>query len=324
MALAWERFAPPPGWTRNGAEWRGCCPVTGEGRTRAWAAPGRGLLGCRHCGDGGGRLAGADFAAHAAAVGVLADRWQPAPHPRPVTRAPAPPSDLADGAALVASVWRRAAPLADTPGAVYLARRVGWSGEWPAALRWLPAARFDGVRPRPPAGAVGCVVYQFTPPARLEIGAACGLQLEAVNADGAAVPFAGAGKRPSVRDSRIAGAVFVARPGATGAAVWLAESVIDALAVLALGMPRADAAVLAAGGAGGVRLAGPAPRCGAGDGSGAERPCRTRGRVSDRGCLGSEAPAVVRADAARRWGRLGGRGGRVRDRTGGDSMGRGR
>ena len=99
-------------------------------------------------------------------------------------------------------------------------------------------------------------------PGDLETGAVCGLQLEAVNGDGAAVPFDVAGKRPSVRDSRISGAVFVARPGAVGAAVWLCESVIDALAVLALGMPRADAAVLAAGGSGGVRLAALPPGAG--------------------------------------------------------------
>ena len=127
--------------------------MTGEGRTRAWAAPARGLLGCRHCGDGGGRLTGADFAA---AVGVLADRWQPAPHPRPVwTRAPAPPSDLADVAALVASVWRRADPLADSPGAAYLQQRIGWAAPWPSALRWLPADAFADVRPWPPDGAAG-------------------------------------------------------------------------------------------------------------------------------------------------------------------------
>ena len=257
--LVWERFAPPQGWTRNGAEWRGPCPVTGEGKTRAWAHPARALLGCRHCGDGSGRLAGGDFATHAAALGMLADPWRSPPHPpRPAV---APASERRDVAAL-AAVWNRAAPLTDTPGAVYLARRVGWSGEWPAALRWLPAARFAGVRPHPPAGAVGCLVYQFTPAARLELSGACGLQLEAVNGDGAAVPFDVAGKRPSVRDSRIAGAVFVSRPGAPGAAVWIAESVIDALAVLALGMPHADAAVLAAGGAGGVGLAALPPGAG--------------------------------------------------------------
>ena len=264
MALNWGAFAPPATWRRAGAEWRGPCPVTGEGHTRAWAIPDRAMLGCRHCGDGSGRLAGSDFATHAAALGVLSpDPWRPAPRapalwpftrhpPRPAV-SPAPAPDRRDVTALTA-VWNRSDPLTDTPGALYLARRVGWSGEWPAALRWLPAARFAGVRPRPPAAA-GCVVYQFTPAARLEASGACGLQLEAVNGDGAAVPFDVAGKRPSVRDSRIAGAVFVARPGAPGAAVWLAESVIDALAVLALGMPHADAAVLAAGGAGGVGLA---------------------------------------------------------------------
>ena len=157
MALAWERFAPPPGWTRSGAEWRGCCPVTGEGRTRAWAAP------------------------------------------------------------------------------------------WPAALRWLPADAFADVRPRPPDGAAGCIVYALTARDR-----PTGLQLEAVAADGAALRFAGAGKRPSVRGSRMRGAVFVARPGAAGAGVWLAESALDALAVLALALPPADVAVLAAAGGAGA------------------------------------------------------------------------
>ena len=250
MALNWERFTPPATWKHSGGEWRGPCPVTGEGQTRAWAHPARALLGCRHCGDGSGRLAGGDFAAHAEALGVLAGPLRSPPHPpQPaVTRAP----ERRDVAAL-AAVWNRAAPLTDTPGAVYLARRVGWSGKWPAALRWLPAVHFAGVRPRPPSASVGCIVYAFRPapgPGDLEPS---GLQLEAVDGDGRAVPFDVAGKRPSVRGSRISGATFVARPGASGAAVWLTESVLDALAVLALGLPRAEASVLAAGGAGGLK-----------------------------------------------------------------------
>ena len=238
---------------------------------------------------------------------ALTALWPFPRHPPRPAVSPAPAPDRRDVTALWA-VWNRADPLTDTPGALYLARRVGWSGEWPAALRWLPAARFAGVRPRPPAGAAGCVVYQFAPAARLEAGGACGLQLEAVNGDGAAVPFDVAGKRPSVRDSRIAGAVFVARPGAPGAAVWLAESVIDALAVLALGMPHADAAVLAAGGAGGVGLAALPRGASAGDGSGAERPRRTRGGAPHRHRARGEAARVARADATR-GGRLGRRGG---------------
>ena len=165
-----------------------------------------------------------------------------------VAPARAPASDLADVAALVADVWRRAAPLADTPGAAYLQQRIGWAAPWPAALRWLPADAFADVRPRPPDGAAGCIVYALTARDR-----PTGLQLEAVAADGAALRFAGAGKRPSVRGSRMRGAVFVARPGAAGAGVWLTESALDALAVLALALPPADVAVLAAAGAGGVR-----------------------------------------------------------------------
>ena len=241
--------------------------MTGEGQTRAWALPGRALLGCRQCGDGAGRLAGADFAAHATALGVLADRWQPAPRARnlwpfapapsgPRTDAPAPAPDLApDLAPLAVDVWRRAAPLTDTPGAAYLQQRIGWAAPWPAALRWLPADAFADVRPRPPGGAAGCIVYQLTRASSGLESATGAALLEAVAVDGAALRFAGAGKRPAVRGSRMRGAVFVARAGAAGAGVWLAESALDALAVLALALPDADAAVLAAAGAGGVRLA---------------------------------------------------------------------
>ena len=182
MALAWERFTPPSGWTRIGAEWRGCCPVTGEGRTRAWALPGRGVLGCRHCGDGAGRLAGADFAAHAAALGVLADPWRPPPRPRTVAPARAPRQTW--------PTWRR---LSRTCGAARPhwptrpARRTcsnGSDGRRPGRPRCAGSPRMPSrtCDPRPPDGAAGCIVYELRARDRT-----AGLQVEAVAADGGAI-----------------------------------------------------------------------------------------------------------------------------------------
>ena len=70
--LDWSRFSPPATWKQNGRETRGPCPVTGEGRTKAWAVPDDNVIGCRVCsGDGSGRLSGAEFRQHAVALGLI-------------------------------------------------------------------------------------------------------------------------------------------------------------------------------------------------------------------------------------------------------------
>lgn len=69
--LDWSNFTPPASWTQNGREYAGCCPVTIEGKTKAWALPDNNTIGCRLCGDGSGKLTGSAFREHAAALGIL-------------------------------------------------------------------------------------------------------------------------------------------------------------------------------------------------------------------------------------------------------------
>ena len=57
--MDWSTFRAPADWKQTGGEWSGPCPVTGHGKTKAWANPDAGLLGCRCCGEPGtGRLDG--------------------------------------------------------------------------------------------------------------------------------------------------------------------------------------------------------------------------------------------------------------------------
>ena len=70
--LNWSSFSPPPSWKQNGRESRGPCPVTGEGDTKSWAVPDDDVIGCRLCGDPvSGKLTGAAFREHAAALGLV-------------------------------------------------------------------------------------------------------------------------------------------------------------------------------------------------------------------------------------------------------------
>lgn len=93
-------------------------------------------------------------------------------------------------APFVDDVWSRAGSLSGTPGELYLAGTRGCVGldAWPEAVRYLacPDVFTLGVRPRPPLGAVGLIVYGFR--ARGEAGYS-GVQVEAVNADGLRIPF---------------------------------------------------------------------------------------------------------------------------------------
>ena len=95
------------------------------------------------------------------------------------------------------------------------------------------------LRPRLPDGAAGAVLYRFAPPD----GPGVAVQFEAVTADGSRVLVAvgrpgerRTAKRPTVIGSRFDGGMlaFVARPGAAGAVLHLAEGPIDALALVAL------------------------------------------------------------------------------------------
>ena len=69
--LNWSNLTAPASWKQNGRELRGPCPVTGEGATKAWAVPDDDFIGCRLCGDGSGRMDGATFREHAAALGLI-------------------------------------------------------------------------------------------------------------------------------------------------------------------------------------------------------------------------------------------------------------
>ena len=123
-------------------------------------------------------------------------------------------------------------------------------------MRWLSteSARRVGLQPSLPAGAAGAILYRFA--SADDGGTLHALQAEAVNAAGARLPFATAGKRPSVRGSTFThGArVFLARDGGSGVA--LCESVLDALAVVRSPWGAASGeAVIAAAGTSGLQAA---------------------------------------------------------------------
>ena len=69
------RFAPPATWKRVGRQHEGPCPVTGAGKNTCHVIAEDELIGCRKCGDGGGRLDGDLLTAHLDALGI--DRAKP-------------------------------------------------------------------------------------------------------------------------------------------------------------------------------------------------------------------------------------------------------
>ena len=71
--IDWKKVEASSTWTkRTGQEWRGPCPVTGDGTDTCWfvrdAKPDP-RLGCHKCGDGSGALRGEEFKAHVQALG---------------------------------------------------------------------------------------------------------------------------------------------------------------------------------------------------------------------------------------------------------------
>ena len=241
------------GWRRVGRTWRGApCPSCGGGtRDTAWVGPGRTAEFVAGCNAGCNGL-------------VIARALVPDSDPSPVVwreprtraaRAPTPTSQGQPSPELPAAVWRASAALRAQPGATYLTAR-GLPGPWPVSVRWLSteSARRVGLQPSLPAGAAGAILYRFA--SADDGGTLHALQAEAVNAAGARLPFATAGKRPSVRGSTFThGArVFLARDGGPGVA--LCESVLDALAVVRSPWGAASGeAVIAGAGTSGLQAA---------------------------------------------------------------------
>lgn len=278
----WPALAPAlearPGWRRDGREWHGPCPLTGEGRDCCWAGPGADgvsvLLGCRRC---GGRLDRTAFRAHLAALAPCGPLARPQGRFRPPARPPgprrprtAPGRDHPDPDPIIGAVLAAAGPADGSPGARYLAARGAWSGgALPYCVRWLAADRAPrALRPRLPVSCEGALVYLFLrpPPPAAEGGSrpwpVPALQLEAVTADGARASFLAPGgggeprKRPAVRGSRFAGGAAF-RPGPClappGRAV-VVEGPLDALAVVGA-VQGARVAVVGVPGAGGFQRA---------------------------------------------------------------------
>ena len=262
-----EAAAKRAGWQRIGREYRGApCPSCGGGAKRsAWVQP---------LGDswGGGCHASGctGLAVARALIGC-----PPSRDPRgPLRAVPAGgglsqvvPTDAGGGgrseggAARCAAVWGASVSADGSPGAAYLTRRGAWpAGErLPASVRWLPASAAGELRPRLPGGSAGALCYLFGAPGEADPAA---IQCEAVDASGARVLFGNGAKRPSVTGSDFGGGrrVLVASAGDPNrGGVHLCEGPLDALALVhlaRLGAVNLDgAAVIAAAGAGGWRLA---------------------------------------------------------------------
>ena len=101
------------------------------------------------------------------------------------------------GPTLTRTAGGRLAGVCGSTGATYLTAR-GLPGPWPVSVRWLSteSARRVGLQPSLPAGAAGAILYRFA--SADDGGTLHALQAEAVNAAGARLPFATAGKRPGV------------------------------------------------------------------------------------------------------------------------------
>ncbi len=263
--IDWSTFTPPTGWKRSGGEWRGPCPVHGEGRTKAWAKPNEKLLGCRLCAPDG--LHGEDFREHAAALGILIRRDEASPVVRPV-RQQAKPAPVRKKSASAAPV--RLWALAGTVPAIgrsYLTARGAWSTSdaLPSSVRWITLEayyRVDHVWPLLPNGAVGALVYRFMTPDDGQ-HAVTAVQVEALDDTGRRLLFHRQDgermKRPSLHGSNFnrGRRVFVGRwPSAPPPAdIWIVEGPLDALALTDWARRhRPEAAVVGVPGTSGFRL----------------------------------------------------------------------
>ena len=185
-------------WKRIGREWHGPCPVRHIGKNTAWLRPADQLadgvlVGCRKCEP----LSAADRRAHVEAISLDA-----------VVAAASPPLTLPVASAFqpspaVQRLWRAARSLEGTPGALYLReRRVAWGRRpFPAAVRWIAAttAAYRDVRPVPPDGASGLILYAYRGLTDRQVGA---VQLEAIRPTADRILWPSAAPRVSLAGSR--------------------------------------------------------------------------------------------------------------------------
>jgi len=193
--------------------------------------------GCRHCGNGGGRLGAEALREHLAAVcGDDVGAFQGRPEGASWHVRGGRERQDATGPGLADAVWRATVAADDSPGWRYLVeRRKVWpAGErLPASVRWLPTGAADRTGLRLPDGAAGCICYLFAGPGEADVWA---LQYGVVNAAGERLVSMNGVKRLSVRGSDFGSGrrVVTAWPGDDGAGVHLCEGPIDTLALLHL------------------------------------------------------------------------------------------
>ena len=203
--FSWTALEPVlqtrPRWKRIGREWHGPCPVRDIGKNTAWFRsadhlPDGVLVGCRKCAPLSidDRRAHVEAVSSAAVVGAGSLGLSPVQEP---VFSPSPE---------VQRVWRAGGPLEGTPGARYL--RVGrgaWSPRpFPPALRWLAVGSrlYSQLRPVPPAGAVGVILYGYRGLRDRVVGA---VQIEAIHSGADRILWPSGAPRVSLAGSRFDG-----------------------------------------------------------------------------------------------------------------------
>ena len=235
--FSWSRLAPAlagrSGWKRVGREWHGPCPLSNRGRDTCWARaadriPDGVLFGCRKCEPFTVELRRLHIEALSVDAVVVVDA------PGMEVKASEPPLAVSS---LVASVWTDGVSAERTVGAQYLRqrRRCWGSRPLPPSVRWLPAAAgaFSLVRPAPPPGTAGLLLYAFR---GLEDRLVAGVQAEAVTADGLRLGWLPTGApRVSVAGSRFdAGRQRFEVLSSPSSRVFLVEGPLSALAAPAV------------------------------------------------------------------------------------------
>ena len=221
------------GWRRRGKEWRGPCPITGEGKDTCWALPADYiadgvLIGCHRCLPWGREARDAHLEALAPGGETSPEAPLPARPRRP--RPPFRPSGW------IAPIWRAGRNVKGSPGDRYLrlGRRCWKQGPLPPSVRWLEATdgAYGRIRPVPPPGAAGVVLYAYRGVRDREIGA---LQMEAVDTHGERLLWpAQNAKRVSLAGSLFdyGRQRFEVQWRGTGAPLLLVEGPTSALAAL--------------------------------------------------------------------------------------------